>query len=52
MTMPEWWLVGCYVTADREKVAALNGVDLVIGNDEKGQLPELLMKSFPEVVFR
>ena len=35
---------GCYVQADRERVLTDTGADLVIGNDEKGRLPELLAR--------
>jgi threonylcarbamoyladenosine tRNA methylthiotransferase MtaB len=42
-------VVGCYVTADPDKVAALNGVDLVIGNDDKDRIPELLQQFFPDL---
>jgi len=34
--------VGCYVQADQEGVQADEAVDLVIGNDQKGRLAELL----------
>jgi len=41
---PEAYLVvtGCYAQTDREAVAAIAGVDLVVGNQEKYRLPELL----------
>ncbi len=35
-------VTGCYAQTDPEAVAALPGVDLVVGNQEKYRLPELL----------
>lgn len=35
-------VTGCYAQTDPEAVAALAGVDLVVGNQEKYRLPELL----------
>ena len=34
--------VGCYVQADRERALADEAVDLVVGNDQKGRLLELI----------
>jgi threonylcarbamoyladenosine tRNA methylthiotransferase MtaB len=42
-------VVGCYVTAEREVVANLNGVDLVIDNEEKEEISGILRKNFPEL---
>lgn len=41
---PEAYLVvtGCYAQTDPEAAAAIAGVDLVVGNQEKYRLPELL----------
>jgi threonylcarbamoyladenosine tRNA methylthiotransferase MtaB len=41
---PDAFLVvtGCYAQTDPDAVAALGGVDLVVGNQEKYRLPELL----------
>ncbi len=40
-------LVGCYVETDREEAARMNGVDVVIGNHEKDQLPRILPSKLP-----
>ena len=37
---------GCYATLDAEKVAQRIGVDLVIPNQEKDQLPQTVMQAF------
>ena len=42
-------VVGCYVVADRERVAELTGVDLVVGNDNKFQLPDLIKEKYPKM---
>jgi threonylcarbamoyladenosine tRNA methylthiotransferase MtaB len=42
-------LVGCYVETDREKVAGLDEVDAIIGNDEKEAIAELLAGRWPEL---
>lgn len=42
-------LAGCYVETDREGVAALEGVDAVIGNDEKNTIADLLAQRLPEL---
>ena len=42
-------VTGCYAVSERETVAALQGVDLVIGNDEKERLPEILEVHFPRL---
>ncbi|MCP4568298.1 MAG: tRNA (N(6)-L-threonylcarbamoyladenosine(37)-C(2))-methylthiotransferase MtaB [FCB group bacterium] len=42
-------VVGCYVVADRERVAEMSGVDLVVGNDDKHKLPEILRDNFREL---
>ncbi|MDH3891252.1 MAG: tRNA (N(6)-L-threonylcarbamoyladenosine(37)-C(2))-methylthiotransferase MtaB [candidate division Zixibacteria bacterium] len=40
-------LVGCYVETDPAGIAALNGVDVVVGNREKDQLPQILPEKLP-----
>lgn len=40
-------LVGCYVETDPEGIAALDGVDVVVGNREKNQLPKILPAKLP-----
>nr|MBN2278338.1 tRNA (N(6)-L-threonylcarbamoyladenosine(37)-C(2))-methylthiotransferase MtaB [candidate division Zixibacteria bacterium] len=42
-------VIGCYVDADREKVARLNGVDLVVNNNEKTAILEMLKNRFPHL---
>nr|CAA6830871.1 MAG: tRNA-t(6)A37 methylthiotransferase [uncultured Thiotrichaceae bacterium] len=37
---------GCYATLQAEKVADNLGVDLIVPNDQKDQLPEQVMKAF------
>ena len=41
-------LTGCYATAEAAEAAGLDGVDLVVTNDRKEQLLELVHASFPE----
>ena len=40
--------VGCYVQAVGEQILKDNGVDIAIGNDQKGELSEILRKYFDE----
>lgn len=40
-------VVGCYVDADSEKVAHLNGVDLIINNSEKTGVLNILKERYP-----
>lgn len=40
-------VVGCYVDADPEKVARLNGVDLIVNNSEKEKILDILRHKFP-----
>lgn len=35
-------VVGCYAVSDRDEVEAIDGVDVVLGNDDKEQLAEVL----------
>ena len=42
-------VVGCYVESDRQRVAELPGVDLVIGNREKGRVTEMMAQEWPEL---
>ncbi|MEM7353393.1 MAG: tRNA (N(6)-L-threonylcarbamoyladenosine(37)-C(2))-methylthiotransferase MtaB [Acidobacteriota bacterium] len=41
-------LTGCYATAEAQEAADLDGVDLVVTNDRKDQLLELVHEAFPE----
>ncbi len=43
-------LTGCYATAEPEEAARLAGVDLVIPNDRKDQLLDLVHQAFPDAV--
>ncbi len=40
-------VIGCYVDAEPEKVARLNGVDLVLRNADKDHAVEIIRRSFP-----
>lgn len=40
-------VTGCYVESERETVARLHSVDLVVGNDDKEDLAAILQKNFP-----
>ncbi|MCR5743215.1 MAG: tRNA (N(6)-L-threonylcarbamoyladenosine(37)-C(2))-methylthiotransferase MtaB [Lachnospiraceae bacterium] len=40
--------VGCYVQAVGEQILKDNGVDIAIGNDQKGELSEILRKYYDE----
>ncbi|MCH9030628.1 MAG: tRNA (N(6)-L-threonylcarbamoyladenosine(37)-C(2))-methylthiotransferase MtaB [candidate division Zixibacteria bacterium] len=42
-------VVGCYVESDRETVAALEGVDLVIDNKNKSRTDIILRNKWPEM---
>ncbi len=42
-------VIGCYVDAEPEKVARLNGVDLVLKNAEKEDAVEIIKRSYPEL---
>ncbi len=42
-------VIGCYVEAEPEKIARLNGVDLVIRNSEKDNAVDILRRSFPDL---
>lgn len=35
-------VIGCYAQLQPEKIAAMEGVDLVVGQEDKGNLPQLL----------
>ncbi len=43
-------LTGCYATGSPEEAARLAGVDLVVPNDRKERLLELVHQAFPEAV--
>src|SRR5688572_23192147 len=40
-------VIGCYAVSDPDEVRAIEGVDLVLGNDAKDSLPEALGLSAP-----
>lgn len=40
-------VAGCYVNAEPDKVAHLNGVDLVVKNSEKENIGQILKSAFP-----
>lgn len=40
---------GCYAELEPTEIAAIDGVDLVVGNDEKQSIPERLIARFPEL---
>lgn len=42
-------VVGCYVNADPEKVARLNGVDLIVNNSEKEKIVNILRNNYPNL---
>jgi threonylcarbamoyladenosine tRNA methylthiotransferase MtaB len=46
---PKIVVVGCMVTSDRNEVALLNGVDLLISNDEKENIISILQEKIPEL---
>ena len=41
---------GCYVQADPKKIVEDTGADIVIGNDQKGRLAELVAAARPSVI--
>jgi threonylcarbamoyladenosine tRNA methylthiotransferase MtaB len=42
-------VAGCYVVSEREKIAGMNGVDMVVRNDEKSRLPDMVREKFPHL---
>ncbi len=40
-------VIGCYVDSESEKIARLNGVNLVVGNSEKDSIAKVLSNKFP-----
>ncbi len=40
-------VIGCYVDSESEKIAQLNGVDLVVGNSGKDNIAKILNNKFP-----
>jgi threonylcarbamoyladenosine tRNA methylthiotransferase MtaB len=42
-------VIGCYVDAEPDKLARLNGVDLVLGNNDKEKAVEIINRRFPEL---
>lgn len=45
-------VAGCYAVAERDRLLRLDGVSLVIGNDEKPRLARILKDSFPHLFVR
>jgi len=42
-------VVGCYVEADPERIAAMDGVDVLIHNNEKEEIARILPKHLPDL---
>jgi threonylcarbamoyladenosine tRNA methylthiotransferase MtaB len=42
-------LTGCYAASEKQKVIAATGVDLVIGNDDKERLPQIIKELYPNL---
>ncbi len=42
-------VIGCYVDSEPDKLASLNGVDLVLGNNDKARAVEIINRRFPEL---
>ena len=42
-------VTGCYVVSTPESVAKIDGVDLLVGNDDKMHLPQILRDKFPHL---
>ncbi len=42
-------VIGCYVDLDPEKIASMNGVDLVIPNPDKDRVTAILRERFPHL---
>jgi threonylcarbamoyladenosine tRNA methylthiotransferase MtaB len=42
-------VAGCYAVSQPDAIASLDGVDLIIGNDRKMQITDLLREKFPEL---
>jgi threonylcarbamoyladenosine tRNA methylthiotransferase MtaB len=40
-------VAGCYAVSRPDEIAGLDGVDLIIGNDRKMSIPEILKERFP-----
>ncbi len=40
-------VAGCYAVSQPDEIAGLDGVDLIIGNDRKMRIPEILRERFP-----
>lgn len=43
-------VIGCYAVSDPDEIRAIDGVDLVLGNDAKDSLPEALGLSAPPLM--
>jgi len=46
---PKVVVVGCYVQSDPEKIRRLNGVDLVVDNEDKENILDIMKDSFPDL---
>lgn len=42
-------VTGCYVVAEGEQLAGMDGVDLVVGNEDKAALADILRQRFPHL---
>ena len=42
-------VAGCYAVAERDRLARLEGISLVVGNDEKPRLTQILRQNFPRL---
>jgi len=42
-------VAGCYAIAERDRLPRLDGVSLVVGNDEKSRLTQILRQNFPRL---
>ena len=42
-------VTGCYVVAEKEMISDIKGVDLIIGNEQKMNLPEILQTRYPQL---
>ncbi len=40
-------VAGCYAVSQPDELAGLSGIDLIIGNDRKMRIPEILQERFP-----
>ncbi|MCK5126323.1 MAG: tRNA (N(6)-L-threonylcarbamoyladenosine(37)-C(2))-methylthiotransferase MtaB [candidate division Zixibacteria bacterium] len=45
-------VAGCYVVAEKETISEMNGVDLVVGNDSKMELPTIIKEQFQQLFLK